>query len=130
MELLVSDAHERVREAAFGLLVALRRSLRGDELAMASGLVSVTPIVDSLAAAGWIDRDETGLVTGSAGLSLSHGPHSLTMDGATFRTWCAYDALGIPAALGARERSHRRQIVAAAAIEKRRCNLAQGTIWS
>lgn len=38
---------------------------------------------------------------GAAGLTLGEGPHGLTIDGHSFRTWCAFDALGIPAALGA-----------------------------
>jgi hypothetical protein len=38
-------------------------------------------------------------VLGSAGLTLGDGPHSLAIDGHPFRTWCAFDALGIPAAL-------------------------------
>lgn len=45
--------------------------------------------------------DDAGRVVGAAGLSLSTGPHGLTLDEAAFRTWCAYDALGIAAALGA-----------------------------
>jgi Alkylmercury lyase len=40
-------------------------------------------------------------VTGAAGLSLTTGPHRLTIDGAAFRTWCAYDSIGIAAALAA-----------------------------
>lgn len=36
---------------------------------------------------------------GSAGLTLAEGPHGLEIDGHAFRTWCAFDALGIPAAL-------------------------------
>jgi hypothetical protein len=38
--------------------------------------------------------------TGAAGLSLATGPHALTLGAAPFRRWCAYDALGIAAALG------------------------------
>jgi alkylmercury lyase len=40
-----------------------------------------------------------GRVLGSAGLTLAHGPHGLEIGGHAFRTWCAFDALGIPAAL-------------------------------
>ena len=51
--------------------------------------------------AGWLDANEQGRITGAAGLSLTHGPHRLEIGDASFRTWCAYDALGIPAALNA-----------------------------
>lgn len=57
--------------------------------------------VSALAEAGWLDLDQQQRVTGAAGLSLANGPHRLTIGDASFRTWCAYDALGIPAALGA-----------------------------
>jgi alkylmercury lyase len=57
--------------------------------------------LDELGAAGWIDRDGDGRVTGSAGLSMKTGPHRLEIDGAAFRTWCAYDSIGIAAALAA-----------------------------
>src|SRR5207244_13561208 len=58
-------------------------------------------MLDQLAGAGWLDRDEDGRVTGAAGLSLTTGPHRIALDGTDFRTWCAYDAIGIAAALGA-----------------------------
>lgn len=61
---------------------------------------SVHRSIRALADAGWLDLDHLGRVAGAAGLSLVNGPHMLTVAGAPFRTWCAYDALGIPAALG------------------------------
>ena len=101
-----SDLHERVRETAFALLLTGREPIDTSELGTATGasIATLEAILDELASAGWIDRDqgcEGGRVTGSAGLSLTIGPHRLTMDGATYRTWCAYDAIGIPAALHA-----------------------------
>ena len=36
---------------------------------------------------------------GAAGMTLADGPHGLEIDGHAFRTWCAFDAVGIPAAL-------------------------------
>lgn len=56
-------------------------------------------MLDVLAAAGRLDRDRDGPVTGAAGLSLTTGQHHLGIDGMAFRTWCAYDSLGIVAAL-------------------------------
>jgi hypothetical protein len=92
-------AHERVRDLAFALLLTHSRPVLQYELAAASGAGNVGDILDFLAERGWIDRDDRGNVTGSAGLSLSDGSHHLQIRQRTFRTWCAYDALGIPAAL-------------------------------
>ncbi len=43
---------------------------------------------------------EAGMIVGSGGLSLRPTEHSLTLDGRALFTWCAADAIGIPAALG------------------------------
>ncbi len=90
-----------LRELAFGLLLRDRTPVPPSELA---GLVgadesSVATALDGLAGEGRIDRDDAGRVMGSAGLTLGEGPHGLEIDGHAFRTWCAFDALGIPAAL-------------------------------
>jgi hypothetical protein len=92
-----ADRHERIREAAFVLLLAERRAIALDEIAGATGApVSALPaMLDQLARAGWLDRDEDGRVTGAAGLSLTTGPHQIALDGTEFQTWCAYDAIGI-----------------------------------
>lgn len=39
-------------------------------------------------------------ITGIGGLSLVPAPHALQWKGRTYWTWCALDAIGIPAALG------------------------------
>jgi hypothetical protein len=98
-----ADLHARIREAAFALLLTHRRPATVDDLA---SLIDIEPAVlrellDELAATGWIDRDSEGRVSGSAGLSLSEGPHRLEVEGKPFRTWCAYDSIGIGAALAA-----------------------------
>jgi alkylmercury lyase len=97
------DAAGRLRETAFAMLVRDRRPAGLDDLARRTGLEpgAVHDLTSSLAGAGWLDLDEAGCITGAAGLSLATGPHSLTLGGMPFRTWCAYDALGIAAALGA-----------------------------
>lgn len=102
-ELPAMDLRDRIREAAFALLLNHRHAVGVSDLASVVGAdaASVARALDELAVAGWIDRDEHGLVTGSAGLSLTTGPHRLDIDGARFRTWCAYDAIGIAASLGA-----------------------------
>lgn len=97
------DAAGLLREAAFAALVRDRRPPRLDDLARTTGLepATVRDLTATLAAAGWLDQDEAGRITGAAGLSLTTGPHGLTLGGTPFRTWCAYDALGIAAALEA-----------------------------
>ena len=98
-----ADLHERIREAAFALLLTERRPIDPDEIATSTGTPrgGLPTVLDQLAGAGWIDRDEEGRLTGSAGLSLTTGPHRIAIDGTEFRTWCAYDSIGIAAALGA-----------------------------
>ena len=92
---------ERLRAVAFALLLAERTPVSGADIASAAGVEGVGGALDALAAAGWLDRDTEGRVTGAAGLSLDHGEHALMIAGYRFRTWCAYDALGIAGALGA-----------------------------
>lgn len=91
----------RVRVAAFALILGKRSPIEHDEIATVSGVHDIPATLDALAATGWIDRDSGGRVTGAAGLSLDHGPHALTIGVHRFRTWCAYDALGIAGALTA-----------------------------
>jgi hypothetical protein len=89
-----AELHNRIREAAFALLLTRRRPVSADELGTltATSATALNDTLDELAAAGWVDRDGEGRVTGSAGLSLTTGPHRLEIDGAAFRTWCAYDS--------------------------------------
>ena len=96
------DAGAQLREAGFALLLRHHRPIDVSELSAATGLAAdaTSAAVAALGEAGWLDLAE-GRVTGAAGLSLSTGAHSLTLGHAQFRTWCAYDALGIAAALGA-----------------------------
>lgn len=98
-----ADLHERIREAAFALLLTERKPIAAAEIASTTDVSAGTlpAMLDQLARAGWIDRDEEGRVTGSAGLSLTTGPHRVAIDGTEFRTWCAYDSIGIAAALRA-----------------------------
>lgn len=96
------DVAGQLREAAFALLLRERRPISLDELARVTGAGSaaIRAAAATLGEAGWLDRDDEGRVTGAAGLSLATGPHALRLADAPFRTWCAYDALGISAALG------------------------------
>ena len=96
------DAAGQLREVAFALLLRDRRPIQISALASATGLrpEAVRETVGTLAGDGWLDLDDAGRVAGAAGLSLAAGPHRLTIDETPFRTWCAYDSLGIAAALG------------------------------
>lgn len=98
-----ADLHERLRETAFALLWTSGRPIPPGEIGTAAGVQAddIARLLDELAAAGWIDRDPDGRVTGSGGLSLTDGPHRLAIGARAFRNWCAYDSLGIAAALDA-----------------------------
>jgi predicted transcriptional regulator len=95
------DAAGQLREVAFALVLRDRRPIEISELAAVTGLrqEAIRDAVGTLSGAGWLDLDDAGRVTGAAGLSLATGPHGLTIDETPFRTWCAYDSLGIAAAL-------------------------------
>ena len=96
------DLPERIREVAFARLFATGEPVAGDTIAtdLGTSAAAVEAAIETLIAAGWIDRHEGGSISGAAGLSLTDGPHLVEMGGREFRTWCAYDAVGIPAALG------------------------------
>ena len=97
------DAAGLLREAGFALLLRDRQPVEVADLAAAIGIEipAASSAVTTLAQAGWLDLDDSGRVVGAAGLSLATGPNHLTLGDATFRTWCAYDSLGIAAALAA-----------------------------
>jgi len=109
LPVLLEGGDERtgeLRELAFGLLLRDRTPVPPSALAALIGTdeASVRAVLDGLAREGRIDRDNSGRVMGSAGLTLGEGPHGLEIDGHAFRTWCAFDALGIPAALAVEAR--------------------------
>ena len=95
------DAAGQLREVAFALLLRDRRPIETSALAAVTGRRPevVRDAVGTLAGGGWLDLDDAGQVVGAAGLSLSIGPHRLVIDETPFRTWCAFDSLGIAAAL-------------------------------
>ncbi len=49
---------------------------------------------------GVTERDSSDSIVGIFGLSLNDHPHRFTVNGASFTTWCAEDALFLPAMLG------------------------------
>ena len=56
--------------------------------------------------AGRSKRDRNGSLTGIAGLSIEPTSHAIQLDGRDLWTWCAFDAVGILAALEATATIH------------------------
>ena len=54
-----ADLHERIREAAFALLLAERRAIAPDEIAGATGAPArgLPAMLDRLAGAGWLELE-------------------------------------------------------------------------
>jgi hypothetical protein len=93
---------------AFRLLLDDHRPVSVARLAQAlafdPGRVAQT--LEALDRQGRIRRDQAGAVTGSHGLSLTPTPHELLLEhpggrAQRYWTWCAWDAVGILAALDA-----------------------------
>ena len=97
----LSDTEVQVRRAAF---MSIRKGHAPDasELAATTGreLEAVKEAVDSLVRKGEAVADGAGSVVASAGLSLAPTRHRLRLGHDEFHTWCAIDAIGIPAAFG------------------------------
>lgn len=91
-----------VRAAMFAALRA-GRPVAVAELAAATGrpAAEVSGVLDQLQAAGMLYRDHAGQVTAADGLSLTPTRHRLLLAGVPLHTWCAIDAVAIPAAVGA-----------------------------
>src|SRR5690348_2490735 len=102
-----SDSEALIRRVAFRLLLAESEPIAVEQLSAATGieLERPRPLLDELAMAGRIRRDESGRVVGSAGLSIIPDRHEIELDGRRFWTWCAYDILGIFGALAANGRA-------------------------
>ena len=96
---------DQVRHTAFALLVRDGRPVALERLEASlpesAARAQTSDAVERLAASGHLDRDPSGAVVGAGGLTLADAPHRLLLRGRDYRTWCAYDAIGIPAALGA-----------------------------
>lgn len=75
--------------------------LAAAEIAELSGLplTDIEGGIHALISAGRIDLDEERVV-GVGGLTLNTTVHALRLPNAEMHTWCALDAVGIPAALG------------------------------
>ncbi|NMP21553.1 organomercurial lyase [Sulfobacillus harzensis] len=98
--------HTRSADERAVTRTAFRRLLTGRaptiaDLACALGASdqAVTQTVHTMVDQGLATADGD-YVTGVGGLSLVPAPHRLQWNGRRYWTWCALDAIGIPAALG------------------------------
>lgn len=87
------------RIAFFRILDGNRTTI--NELSIKSGLseTEVMKTVIGLKEVGTLVLDDEGVIVGSHGLSLVPTEHSLVINNHNLYTWCAVDAIGIPAAL-------------------------------
>jgi alkylmercury lyase len=99
----VRDPSRLVEAAAFRELLRTRAPVGAAALGAAVGMddAAVGRTIAEVAGAGHLRLSDCGDVVGSAGLSVVPSRHQLTVEGAQFWTWCAWDAVGILAALGA-----------------------------
>ena len=98
---VTDELTERLRWAAFDRLRAhtpATPSALADDLA--TSVEAVEEVLAAQLAAGRFERDHAGVVVGAHGLTLLPTRHTLTMSGRDLHTWCALDAIGIPAAAG------------------------------
>jgi hypothetical protein len=71
---------------------------RGERLSVAD-LADDTATVEALVDAGRLELDDQGVVVGVHGLAARPTAHRVEHAGGVVHTWCALDAIGIPAAL-------------------------------
>lgn len=90
-----------VRRTAFTRLRATAAPVDATTLAAECDLTmhEVETALTDLAGAGTITRSPAGAVIAAGGLSVAPAKHRLRLGGHQFWTWCAFDGIGIPAAL-------------------------------
>lgn len=106
----LSAAQQQVRQAAFHLLctgqVATEAALM---VQTGMSLADVRTALTALETHGLVVHEPArGGVVGAYGLSLLPTSHALHLHGRDLFTWCALDAVGIPAGLGADATVHSR----------------------
>jgi hypothetical protein len=97
---LSDDLAHEIRWAAFER-VRTGHAITTSELAEQLGAPpeKIAVALDELERAGLIERAPTDAIVGGHGLTLTPTRHHLVLDGIALHTWCALDAIGIPAAL-------------------------------
>ncbi|MEX1194365.1 MAG: organomercurial lyase [Dehalococcoidia bacterium] len=100
-QLNLVDHGDKIAKAAFRLLLNDATPLPMTTLAERIGVDErmVQQALDDLKLVGRAEIDGDQLL-GVYGLTLKPTQHRMTLRGATFFAWCAYDSVGIPAALG------------------------------
>lgn len=101
-DLQLSDASDVIGRQAFRSLLAYAEPLSIARIAEYAGVTDVEASsgLDALRRVGRVEFDDAGRLVGIFGLSLAPSKHRMELSGKTFFTWCAWDAVGIPAALG------------------------------
>jgi Alkylmercury lyase len=97
-----SAQEETLLREAFVELLAAPRPVSVARLAerLRTSSRDVEQVLTRLDEGGWVRRDSDGRVVGSRGLSIVPTRHELELPHGRRHTWCAYDTLGIFAALG------------------------------
>lgn len=97
---------DAVRRAAFDSL-RTGSAPRASDLARTTGLAPasvrtvLTDLVDEGLATLTANDEADPVVDGMDGLTVRPTRHHLVLDGVALHTWCGFDTIGIPAALGA-----------------------------
>lgn len=97
----LTTEEKAIRLAAFYSILN-GKAASADELALQSGVSAgqAQRCIKDLVDQGMIVIDKRAAVVGSHGLSLIPTDHRLSINGQNLFTWCAADAVGIPAGLG------------------------------
>lgn len=97
----LSPEEKSIRLAAFYRILGGRSSTT-DDFSLETGITvkQVQQYIKNMVRQGILVVNEQGAVVGSHGLSIIPTEHRLRVAGQDLFTWCAVDAVGIPAALG------------------------------
>lgn len=94
------DFSDSTARRAFRLLLRNPAPISATELAQTgSGERQVREVFAALRTAGRAEFDDDDRLLGVYGLTLKPTEHRLTLADTTFFVWCAFDSVGIPAAL-------------------------------
>ncbi len=96
------DERDRVGRETFRILLndAVPATVERIATRTCFGEDAVREGLSQLDAIGRLQFDAQGRVVAIFGLSLLSTKHRMSLRGRDFHTWCAYDSVGIPAALG------------------------------
>jgi hypothetical protein len=99
----MTTTSDDVHGAAFRALLRTKAPVTPAQLAseLRQSPEQVDAAITALHGQGLMRLDDTGRITGAAGLSIRPDRHQMDLDGHRYWTWCAYDFLGIFAALEA-----------------------------